>query len=167
MLRRLFTLASALSLLLCFTAVLLPTLAPRGGRGFRWADHDWWLDKSFMMVNWYDFIPNPPRVALATSRPAPVKLFPGVSIGFDRTDESGGYMDHRFLRFDYPVVAGLSFALPTIFVIDSWRRRRDRWRTGTCMRCGYDLRASKNRCPECGTSIQSTAVPAENPTITN
>ena len=55
-------------------------------------------------------------------------------------------MDVRLLSLPFwaPVVA---FAiLPVVWVI----RRRRRPRPGTCPKCGYDLRATPERCPECG-----------------
>jgi hypothetical protein len=50
--------------------------------------------------------------------------------------------------------------LPTVFalpVVLTWAlavvRRRRRRRLGLCLACGYDLRASTDRCPECGAAV--------------
>ena len=45
------------------------------------------------------------------------------------------------------VASGIPAAL--LFV----RKRRNRFASGCCKACGYALRASKKRCPECGTAI--------------
>ena len=37
-----------------------------------------------------------------------------------------------------------------------YTRRRKRKKFGLCMKCGYDLRASKERCPECGRAVESS-----------
>lgn len=47
----------------------------------------------------------------------------------------------------------ISLAAPAIWTVRRCRRRRVREGEAICLRCGYDVRASKLRCPECGTPI--------------
>ncbi|HEY7118309.1 MAG TPA: hypothetical protein VH475_17100 [Tepidisphaeraceae bacterium] len=53
---------------------------------------------------------------------------------------------NRYVGVPLYFVLILTIALPAVRL---WKRSR-RPRPGTCARCGYDLRATPERCPECG-----------------
>jgi hypothetical protein len=87
-------------------------------------------------------------------------------------DSSRGWQDPVAVRWKgfeyiarpYSIEVRAPFWSMTLFfaLLSAWAfyrgrvRQRRRLRAGLCLACGYDLRASTERCPECG-----TAIPAE------
>jgi len=79
----------------------------------------------------------------------------------DRKWRRGNVIRVRTSDWDGRVPTWLVFALTalpssiplTILTRRSWRawKRRQKLREGLCLVCGYDLRATPDRCPECGT----------------
>jgi predicted RNA-binding Zn-ribbon protein involved in translation (DUF1610 family) len=88
------------------------------------------------------------------------------ALGFDYYDEVitsnnifyGEILSFQVLAVSYGPILSAAGILPAAWICLSGRqyflleRRR---RIGHCVKCGYDLRASKDRCPECGTAISA------------
>jgi hypothetical protein len=51
---------------------------------------------------------------------------------------------------EWPLVIGFACLPGGVLMSGVFRNRRNR-KPGHCVRCGYDLRATPDRCPECGT----------------
>ena len=96
--------------------------------------------------------------------PAPrgaVEAGPAIRRGHDYVYAGGDSVGRaRWVRVHAPhgmaaALAALPFATAAAAGVLRWDRRRRRRRAGQCPRCGYDVRATPQRCPECGAVSRS------------
>lgn len=110
--------------------------------GFPRGESHWYFDSPSIMPQWMiDSLPARPWYQ---------------RIGFDFVNRPlpGGPAGARdlIIMLPYWFVSALSVPLPALLVIRRVRLAR-RAKSGCCRHCGYDLRASKDRWPECGRAI--------------
>jgi hypothetical protein len=150
--RRIFTAFAAASLLLCIVGVIFwvrsyathPPIAHRDIINFTHVDPLYWI------------ISYPGKAVLCRQvgrnwdgHELPHFDVLGVNFGGTRGPDGSILWN---LAVPYWLITSLAIVLPAARA-DGWRRerrRRRRQRDGRCPHCGYDLRATPQRCPECG-----------------
>jgi hypothetical protein len=153
MIRRLFTVASALSLLLCMATVALWAKSDVSyghiqNGGLQIEISNGWVSLKYETIQQALRRRVPPRVLKNLVWDQHIYPFPKTVL---LTCSPWALR----LRCAVPAVA-LSL-LPMMSGARRLCHRRKSESTDICRSCGYDLRASKERCPECGTVIPQKA----------
>jgi hypothetical protein len=108
--------------------------------GWRAALHGW--------EHFADPIDEPPFIDHPAAAPRGLLGFKWASVG------ATGMLTRRVTTIAIPFWSiALLLSLPPLLAAARAVRRRTLRRKHICVTCGYDLRASRERCPECGTAI--------------
>jgi len=160
-LRRLFTIAAAISLLLCLATVVLWVRSHLVSDGWIYrsnrATFELWDAVSAFGFTWSDFGPGGAPGTGWEHRTIPPWHLRGPSYVVTRGPFMDGSISDGLVVY-FPIwLPAILFAIaPTYwFLFAPHRRRAKRAKLGLCPTCGYDLRASPDRCPECGTERES------------
>jgi hypothetical protein len=173
--RWLFNAAAAISLVLCVAALLCCVLLADSYRtqrlaGYTEGDGRWLgvginrgvldiintglVDPAYGPAHWY-FAAVP---SLPFRAPPGKQRIPGVWTSHTTTLEHGFFDYYTFEKHLF-VSWWIVVPAPALYLVAFsrfWWVRFRRWRRskqGRCIKCGYDLRASPEICPECGTAI--------------
>lgn len=163
--QKIFFLAATVSLVLLVSTLTLWLQSYRSSPKFRWGDH---FDSGY---GWHMYVnelachrgtifyihSTPPMVSLSnrTGNTVSETRILGMHIerGYWGLVPDGDRTAYRclvsFPGWYAPVAASI---LPIAWLGASWRKHRRRC-AAACPICGYDLRATPERCPECGTKF--------------
>lgn len=183
MIRRLFTMASAVSLVPCLAMIVLLIARPwtsarircggcelrvRWGPGIRPLTGGMAIGLGWPYANEGDGDepqPSGPPHTSVGDLPVIHPRFLGLSLSRGGTVTTTWLTPHRYrasglhsltLDFHYAAAVPLFAVLPALWILRNRKRRRgSRADASLCRQCGYDLRASKDLCPECGMPIMS------------
>ena len=160
--RRMLNVATALSLLLCVAVVVLWIRSHRTSSVFGYytdrGSDGWYRNFYFasyrgrvtfvsLRQKFADQLPRGRFHAWDDETPSPQ---PGTEFaGFGHFHVQGREMGWTEIRVPYWSVV-LAAATAPVTTAAGWLRRRGRRKPGVCPSCGYDLRATPDRCPECG-----------------
>jgi hypothetical protein len=170
--RRLFNVLAAVSLVLCVSAVFLWISSYRyGARAERITPQRGMAVGTFVggfyLASWPNPIVSQTRLTFSTCRwDVPYRSADGMSVivssppdvswrklGFGVVSDTVG----RSVFVPFWFVACVLAVPPVVAARRSIRLRRRR-RHDQCAKCGYDMRATPERCPECGTAALPRAV---------
>jgi hypothetical protein len=178
--QKLFTLAAGLSAVLCAAGCVLWVRSyfysevwwryapPIGNRGYLVAavtsqpdTLDMAIDTSPWSV-WGEYLPQGSHMSTPTPMAGETGYHP-LDLGSVRFSLAGFGVGRRqslrWVRMPLSLVVLGTFILPAVWTRNMRRRRLVR--PSLCRQCGYDLRATPDRCPQCG------AMAANQPQISN
>jgi len=158
--RKLFNFAAAVSLVLCVATLLLTrgsySIESRDvvdAENFRW--HSGWLDLWRVKVEvgtltlWRETLKHDGLADYSGPDPQ-LREFQHLGVRYKSSPRYS--LTEIEVTIRLWLLCVLFAFLPSMFVIRRMRSRRLVLRR-RCMRCGYDLRATPERCPECGTAV--------------
>ena len=173
MIRRLFNMLCGLSLLLCVATMAMWV---RSYRAFDSVEYDSgnhragpfghaWSSMGLVVVSAGTLWSNEDRPkgwTIETQSACPLHAATDEGVEYDKTPWARlGFVFHRshgavYEEYEVGFPHWFVVLLTVLWPMTAFRGKRQlsrRHKLGLCLACGYDLRASSDRCPECGTPI--------------